>query len=106
MYVIFVFSVVGEQVIVEEGCGLILVKFLVIQVIYVEFKFQFFVCIDGKIGFEVFFFVMVVFFFVIVQVCEWRKCIGEYDIFWMLYVKVVWVGEKVLVGILMVKKDV
>ena len=43
--------------------------------------------------------------FVIAQVREWRKCIGEYDIFRTLYAKVVWVGEKVLAGVPTVKKD-
>lgn len=99
MHVIFVSPVAGEQATVEEGCGLILVKPPAIQVIYVESKPQSFVCIDGKIGFEAFFSVTAASSFVIAQVREWRKCIGEYDIFRTLYAKVVWVGEKVLAGI-------
>ena len=98
MHVIFISPVAGEQATVEEGCGLILVKPPAIQVIYVESKPQSFVCIDGKIGFEAFFSVTAASSFVIAQVREWRKCIGEYDIFRTLYAKVVWVGEKVLAG--------
>lgn len=104
MHVIFVSPVAGEQATVEEGCGLILVKPPAIQVIYVESKPQSFVCIDGKIGFEAFFSVTAASSFVIAQVREWRKCIGEYDIFRTLYAKVVWVGEKVLAGIRRSKK--
>ena len=59
----------------------------------------------GNIGFETFFSVTAASSFVIGQVCEWRKCIGEYDIFRTLYAKVVWVGEKVLAGVPTVKKD-
>ena len=105
MHVVFVSSVVGKQIAVEEGGRLVGIHSSTVQIVDVEPEAQPLVGIDGEVGFESFFSIAAVQTLIISQVGEWRQGIGKDDILRTEYAEIIRVGKDKLTLFASVEED-